>query len=75
LISTGFIIEQAQGSGRIAGDLNFDPLEFSKTKISNIRYANNEINHCRLAMIAFSGIVTQAALQSEIPSSYGFPYY
>lgn len=51
-------------SGRKPGDFGLDPLGFLKGKsdaeIEDIEL--KEITHCRLAMMAFSGVVTQAVL-------------
>lgn len=53
---------------RAAGDYSFDPLKLGKGK-SFERYQVAELKNGRLAMMAFSGIVTQAVL-----SGHGFPY-
>ena len=53
---------------RQPGDFSFDPLGFSKNKASLEKYQVNELKNGRLAMLAFSGIVTQAALSGK-----GFP--
>lgn len=50
---------------RAPGDYGFDPLNYKKKK----DYSTVEITHCRAAMLAFSGIVTQSAL-----FNIGFPY-
>lgn len=65
------IFDQAKGSGRESGDFSFDPLGFAKNPASKERYATNEIKNGRLAMLAFSGIVTQAALFPE----KSFPFF
>ena len=53
---------------RAPGDYYFDPLKLGKG--SNLeKYQVAELKNGRLAMMAFSGIVTQAAL-----SGHGFPY-
>jgi hypothetical protein len=59
------IFDQAKGSGRVAGDFSFDPLGLGKDARTKERYQTNEIKNGRLAMLAFSGIVTQAALFPE----------
>jgi len=51
---------------RKPGEFKFDPLNFGKDPSMELK----EIQNGRLAMIAFSGIVTQAALTSK-----GFPYF
>ena len=56
------------GSGRIPGDFGLDPLNFCSTPEKTADYKLKEITHCRLAMFAFSGMVTQAVLtQSPFP--------
>ena len=65
------IFEQAKGSGRAPGDFGFDPLGFGKNAVALKKYKENEIANGRLAMLAFSGIVTQAA---AFPDKV-FPYY
>jgi hypothetical protein len=53
-------------TGRKPGEFFFDPLNFKGGE----KLATNEIKNGRLAMLAFSGIVTQAALSGK-----GFPYF
>ena len=55
---------------RKPGDFGFDPLGFSKSPEAAKKLAVNELKNGRLAMMAFSGIVTQAALTGK-----GFPYF
>lgn len=67
-LSFGATIEMMMGGDKKPGELGFDPLSF----MSSPDYAKlqvNEIKNGRLAMLAFSGIVTQAALTGK-----GFPY-
>mmetsp|Transcript_11981 Transcript_11981/g.12908 ORF Transcript_11981/g.12908 Transcript_11981/m.12908 type:complete len:192 (+) Transcript_11981:84-659(+) len=54
--------------GRAPGDYSFDPLGFGKGDRKKLEI--NELKNGRLAMLAFSGIVTQAALTGK-----GFPYF
>jgi len=56
-------------SDRKPGEFAFDPLGFGKDPMKYAKYEVNEIKNGRLAMIAFSGMVTQSAL-----SGHGFPY-
>jgi len=63
------VSQMLQGSGRAPGDFGFDPLNFSKDEASAKTLATKEIKNGRLAMLAFSGIVTQAALTGN-----DFPY-
>jgi light-harvesting complex I chlorophyll a/b binding protein 1 len=55
------IYDQSKGSGRKSGEFSFDPLGLGKDPKSLERYSTNEIKNGRLAMLAISGIVTQAA--------------
>ena len=63
-ISTVAVIQMLNGSGRAPGDFGLDPIGFLKNKseeeINEMKL--KEITHCRLAMFAFSGMVTQAVL-------------
>lgn len=65
------IYDQAKGSGRVPGDFGFDPLGFGKDATKLQRYRTNEVKNGRLAMLAFSGIVTQAVLFPD----RAFPYF
>jgi hypothetical protein len=63
-LSTVAVIQMLQGSGRQPGDFGLDPVGFlagkSEAEINDMKL--KEITHCRLAMMAFSGMVTQAVL-------------
>jgi len=52
-------------SDRAPGYFAFDPLGFSKDAASKKKFELNELKNGRLAMLAFSGIVTQAALTGK----------
>lgn len=52
-----------------AGNFGFDPLGLGKGASAE-RMEVAEVKHCRLAMLAFSGIVTQSVLYDK-----GFPYF
>ena len=67
-LSFGKTIEMVMGGKKVPGDLGFDPLNF-KGGESYAKLQVNEIKNGRLAMIAFSGIATQAAM-----TGHGFPY-
>lgn len=58
-LSTVAVIQMLQGSGRAPGDFGLDPVGFlkgaSKDEIADMKL--KEITHCRLAMLAFSGMV------------------
>lgn len=54
---------------REPGDFNLDPLNFCKDPEKKARYQLSELKNGRLAMFAFSGMITQAAL-----TGHGFPY-
>ena len=58
------------GSGREPGNFALDPLDFCSTPEKKADMQLKEITHCRLAMFAFSGVVTQAVLTGK-----GFPYF
>ncbi|KAG5179254.1 light harvesting complex protein [Tribonema minus] len=66
-ISTVGVVQMLNGSGRQPGYFGFDPLNFSKDAASKAKLELNEIKNGRLAMLAFSGIVTQAALGNDFP--------
>jgi len=65
------LAQMLQGSGREPGDFGFDPMGFLKNKTDEqIRtMKTKELNNGRLAMLAFSGAVTQSVLNGS-----GFPY-
>ena len=65
------IYDQAKGSGRKPAEFAFDPLGLAKDPVNKARYLQNEIKNGRLAMLAFSGIVTQNALHPDV----AFPYF
>ena len=48
-------------SDRAPGDFGFDPLKLL-TKETEAQYKLAELTHGRLAMLAFSAVVTQSAL-------------
>jgi len=64
IIGSVALVQMLQGSGREPGDFGLDPVGFLKGKsqeeIDEMKL--KEITHCRLAMMAFSGLVTQAVL-------------
>lgn len=64
------IYDQAKGSGRASGEFSFDPLGLGKDPKKRARYETSEIKNGRLAMLAFSGLVTAAA---AFPDK-SFPY-
>lgn len=58
-------------AGRAPGSYNFDPLNlYGKDDKSKQLMREKEVVHSRLAMLAFSGIATQAAL-----TGHSFPYF
>lgn len=73
IISFKAITQMIEGSGRAPGDFGFDPLQLSKGKSEAEveKYAVMELKNGRLAMLAFSGMVTQAVLTGhEFPFVY-----
>jgi light-harvesting complex I chlorophyll a/b binding protein 1 len=64
IVSSVAVIQMLQGSGRKPGDFGLDPVGFlagkSEEEVNDMKL--KEITHCRLAMFAFSGMVTQAVL-------------
>lgn len=69
-VISGTAIAQAQaGSDREPGDFALDPLKFCETPETKARMKLAEITHARLAMLAFSGLITQAVAVSP-----QFPY-
>lgn len=58
-----------ENSGRMPGDFGLDPFKLLNTPARTAHMKLSEVVHCRLAMFAFSGMVTQAVLTGN-----GFPY-
>jgi len=83
LLAVGFVefctgavlVEVAKGENdRAAGDFGLDPLNFlkDKTQEEKDRMALRELANGRLAMLAFAGVSTQAALSD---ATHAFPYF
>ena len=70
ILSAGVAQMMWMGSPREPGDYGLDPLDFCSTPEKKADMKLKEITHCRLAMFAFSGVVTQAVLTGK-----GFPYF
>jgi len=69
LLTTPALFQASKGSGREAGDFALDPLNFCNSPEKTADLKLKEITHCRLAMLAFSGMVTQS-----VSVSPEFPY-
>mmetsp|Transcript_387 Transcript_387/g.707 ORF Transcript_387/g.707 Transcript_387/m.707 type:complete len:209 (-) Transcript_387:114-740(-) len=71
MVSWIAISQMLQGSGRAPGDFGLDPLNILKGKSEEevTRMQVRELKNGRLAMLAFSGVVTQAVLTNG-----PFPY-
>ncbi|CAM9439991.1 unnamed protein product [Choristocarpus tenellus] len=69
MIGGAAIFGAAEGSGRVAGDFGLDPFKLTSSPDKKARFELSEIQHCRLAMMAISGIATQAVLNGG-----AFPY-
>lgn len=71
-ISVVALKETLEGSGRQPGYFGFDPLNFSNGKSDAVKadLQLKELENGRLAMLAFSGVITQAVLTGK-----GFPYF
>jgi light-harvesting complex I chlorophyll a/b binding protein 1 len=67
LVSLKAVVETLEGSGRAPGYFGFDPLKLSEGKSEKIQnqYALSELKNGRLAMLAFSGLITQAVLTGK----------
>ena len=66
IVSVRAVSQMNEGSGRLPGDFGFDPLNLSKG--NKDKYAQQELENGRLAMLAFSGMITTAALfDKEFP--------
>jgi len=69
-ISYNAIAEMMSGeTDRRPGDFYLDPFNMCSTPEKLESMLEKEISHCRLAMFAFSGVVTQSALTGG-----AFPY-
>lgn len=64
IIATIALIQMLAGNGRKPGDYGFDPAGFlagaTEEQIEDMKL--KEITHSRLAMMAFSGVITQSVL-------------
>jgi Chlorophyll A-B binding protein len=71
VFSTVAVMQMLNGSGRKPGDFGFDGGMLkgkSQDYIDTMKL--KEVTHCRLSMLAFSGMVTQAVLTQG-----SFPYF
>jgi light-harvesting complex I chlorophyll a/b binding protein 1 len=65
ILSVKAVKETLEGSPRAPGYFGFDPLNLSKTPAAKEKYELNELKNGRLAMLAFSGMITQAVLTGK----------
>jgi light-harvesting complex I chlorophyll a/b binding protein 1 len=69
------VYQMTEGSDREPGDFGFDPLGLL-TPQTEAKYKLAELTHGRLAMLAFSGVVTQSAMGAAgIGGKEVFPYF
>jgi len=69
VVSAIGIDQMLRGSGREAGDYGFDPIGFASDPAKKKDLQMKELANGRLAMFAFSGVVTQSVLTGN-----SFPY-
>ncbi|CAN0026021.1 unnamed protein product [Pylaiella littoralis] len=69
MIGGAAIFGAASGSGREPGDFGLDPFNLTSNSEKKARFELSEVQHCRLAMLAFGGIATQSVLNGG-----AFPY-
>ena len=68
------IYDMMDGADRDAGDFGFDPLMLLKG--NEVQYKEAELMHGRAAMLAFSAVVTQGAMNDAFGvGSQTFPYF
>ncbi len=65
-------IQESMAGKRVPGDFAWDPLKVMKDEKTAARWRLSEIKHCRLAMMAFSAVVTQEHI---VHGHVGFPYF
>jgi len=53
------MMDMFEDKSRVPGDLGFDPLKFGENKGTRERLEMAELKNGRLAMLAFSGMITQ----------------
>ena len=72
ILSIKAITQMFEGSGRAPGDFGFDPLKLSVGKSQEVKddFALKELQNGRLAMFAFSGMITTAVLTGK-----EFPFF
>merc|ERR1719389_1581964 len=72
VISFISIDQMLRGSGREPGDFGFDPIGFASDPSKKADLQMKELANGRLAMFAFSGVVTQSVLTgNSFPSLFG----
>jgi hypothetical protein len=58
-------------TGKLAGDVGFDPFGFAKDQAELMNYREAEVKHCRLAMLAAAGWPLSEVLDKKIASLFG----
>merc|ERR1719310_1724410 len=72
VVSAVSIDQMLRGSGREPGDYGFDPIGFSADPTKKKELQMKELANGRLAMFAFSGVVTQSVLTgNQFPYLFG----
>jgi len=76
IISIKAVKETMEGSARAPGYFGFDPLKFSTGKSDAVKadLAEKELANGRLAMLAFSGMITQVCTTHEYTHAHTYTH-